>query len=108
VAAVLNEIAQKSKVKIVLEEKLLPYKKEVVAVSELLGIDKFALASEGRFVATVSPQHVKKALKILQKFNPEAKIIGQVIKGRGLYLQTELGSLRPIETPRGKLVPRIC
>jgi len=107
-AANLNEIAQKSKVKIVLDEKTLPYKKEVVAMTELLGLDKFSLASEGRFIATVPEENIKKTLKILQKFNPEAKVIGRAERGRGVFVRTELGGLRKIEVPRGKLVPRIC
>lgn len=107
-AANLNEIAEKSKVKIVLDEKALPYKKEVVAVTELLGLDKFSLASEGRFIGTVSEKNIKKALEILRKYNKEAKIIGKVMVGRGVYLQTDLGGLRKIENPRGKLIPRIC
>jgi len=95
-------------VKIVLDEKLLPYKKEVVAVTELLGLDKFSLASEGRFIATVPEKNIKKVLTMLKKFNPEAKIIGRVERGRGLYVKTELGGLRIVEVPRGKLIPRIC
>lgn len=107
-AANLNEIADKSKVKVILDENILPYKKEVVAMTELLGLDKFSLASEGRFIATVAPRDIKKALAILNKFNKEAKVIGRVEKGRGVYLKTELGGLRKIEVPRGKLIPRIC
>ena len=107
-AANLNEIASKSKVKIILDEEVLPYKKETVAVTELLGLDKFSLASEGRFVASVSEKNVKKVLNILRKFNPEAKVIGRVEKGKGVFLRTELGGLRQIEVPRGKLIPRIC
>ena len=107
-AANLNEISEKSRVKIVLDEKLLPYKKEVVAVTELLGLDKFSLASEGRFIATVPEKNIKKVLTMLKKFNPEAKIIGRVERGRGLYVKTELGGLRIVEVPRGKLIPRIC
>ncbi len=107
-AANIVEMAEKSKVKIVLDEETLPYKKEVVAVSELLGIDIFSLASEGRFIAAVSPKYKGQALAILRKFNPEAKIIGQAKKGSGVYLKTKLGSYRPIEMPKGKLIPRIC
>lgn len=107
-AAVLNEMADKAKVKFVLEEDSLPFKKETRAISELLGIDKFSFPSEGRFVATVSLGNAQKALKILQKFNKTAKIIGRVEKGRGVYLATNLGSLKKIEVPRGKLIPRIC
>lgn len=107
-AANIVEMADKSKVKIVLDEKTLPYKKETVAVSELLGIDIFALASEGRFIAAVSPKNVDKTLGILKKFNKEAKIIGHAETGSGVYLKTKLSALRPIEMPKGKLIPRIC
>lgn len=121
-SAILNEMAEKAKVKIILDEKLLPFKKETTAVSELLGIDIFSLASEGRFVAAVSEENVDKVLKILKKFNNppagEAKVIGRVEKldsrlrgndKRGkVFLRTNFGSTRPIEVSRGKLIPRIC
>ena len=107
-AANLVEMAEKSRVKVILDEKKLPYKKEVIAVTELLGLDIFSLASEGRFVASVSAKNVKRSLKILKTFNKEAKIIGKTEKGSGVYLRTNLGSLRKIEMPRGKLIPRIC
>ncbi|EKE25539.1 MAG: hypothetical protein ACD_5C00127G0009, partial [uncultured bacterium] len=107
-AANIVEIAEKSKVKIILEEELLPYKKETKAISGLLGIDFLSFASEGRFIASLPEKDAKKVVTILKKFNPEAKIIGRVEKGKGVYLKTVMNSLRPIEMPRGKLVPRIC
>lgn len=107
-AANIIEIADKSKVKIILDENLLPFKKETIAISELLGIDVLSFASEGRFIAAVSHKNVKKILAILRKYNKGAKIIGQAERGRGVYLKTTLGGLRPIEMPKGKLVPRIC
>lgn len=112
-ASNLVEMAEKSNVKVILDEKTLPYKKETRAVSDLLGIDIFSLASEGRFIASVSPRNVKKVLKILQKFNEEAKVIGRASRPKnkkevGVFLKTELGSLRSIEMPKGKLIPRIC
>ncbi len=107
-AANLAEMAQKSNVKIILSEEFLPFKKEAIALSELLGIDIFSFPSEGRFVAAVSSKNADKVVKILKKFNKEAKIIGRTEKGKGVYLKTKLGGLRPIEMPRGKLIPRIC
>jgi len=107
-AANINEIAKKSNVKIILDEKQLPYKKEVVALTELLGLDIFNLPSEGRFIASVSQENTELALNKLKKFNQEAKIIGQVETGEGVFLKTKLNSLRKIEMPRGKLIPRIC
>ena len=88
-AANLVEMAQKSKVKIVLEESALPYKKETVAISELLGIDIFSLASEGRFIAAVSLRNAGKVLKVLKKYNSKAEIIGKAGKGKGVYLRTK-------------------
>jgi hydrogenase expression/formation protein HypE len=66
------------------------------------------LASEGRFIAAVSPKNSGKVLKILKRFNKEAKIIGHADGGKGVFLKTALGSFRPIEMPKGKLIPRIC
>ena len=108
VAAVLNEMAEKSKTRFVLEENNLLFAKETIALSGLLGIDKFSFPSEGRFVGTVAKKDAEKVIKILGKFNKEAKIIGVVLKGNGVWLKTKLGSEKKIEVPRGKLIPRIC
>jgi len=107
-SAILNEMADKARVKFVLAEKNLPFCRETAALSELLGIDKFAFPSEGRFIATVSKKNAAKVLNRLRKFNPSAKIIGRVEKGRGVFLETNLSVLKRIEVPRGKLIPRIC
>lgn len=107
-AAVLNEMADKARVKIVLDEKTLPFQKETVAISELLGIDKFSFASEGRFVAAVAGKEALKVVKILRRYNKKARIIGSVERGRGVWLKTSLDNLKRIEIPQGKLVPRIC
>jgi len=108
VAANITEMAEKGRVKIILEEEKIPFKKEVLGLANLLGIDPFILPSEGRFIATVKKEFANKAVKILQKFNKEAAIIGQVTKGRGVFLKTKIGSLKPIVMPEGKLIPRIC
>jgi len=108
VAANINEIADKSKVKIILDEDKLPYKKDVIALTELLGIELFNLPSEGRFIAAVSEKNTDQALKKLHEFNPEAKVIGKCVEGEGVFLKTKLGSERRIEEPKGKLIPRIC
>lgn len=107
-AANINEIAEKSEVKIILNEEQLPYKKEVMALADLLGIDIFHLPAEGRFIAAVSPDNTNKVLRKLKKFNPQTKIIGKVEKGKGVYLKTRFSVLKKIEMPIGKLIPRIC
>lgn len=107
-AANITEMAEKSKVKIILEEEKMPFKEEVLAISDMLGIDPFVLPSEGRFIAGVKNKYAQKAVKILKKFNKEATIIGEVAKGQGVFLKTKIGSLKPIIMPEGKLIPRIC
>lgn len=107
-ASVLNEMAEKARVKFVLSENNLPFKRDTVALSELLGIDKFSFPSEGRFLATVNKKDAPKVIAELKMFNKEAKIIGSVEKGKGVFLKTNLGGLKKIENPRGKLIPRIC
>ncbi len=107
-AANIVEMAEKGRVKIVLEEEKIPFKKETLALTSLLGIDPFTLPSEGRFIAGVRGRYALKAVKILQKFNKEATIIGEVKKGRRVFLKTKIGSLKPILMPEGKLIPRIC
>lgn len=107
-AANIAEIAEKSKVKIILEEEKIPFKKEIIALTNLLGIDPFILPSEGRFIAAVKKDFAEKAVKILRKFNKEAAIIGSAEKGRGVFLKTTIGSFKPIVMPEGKLIPRIC
>lgn len=110
IAAVLNEMAEKSKVKIILDEKKIPVKKETCAISNLLGIDKYSLASEGRFVAGVKSKNVHKALAILEKFNKDACIIGEVNgmkSGRGVFIKGLTGE-KKLNVPEGILIPRIC
>lgn len=107
IAAVLNEMAEKSNVKIILDEKNIPIKREVKAVCELLGLSVYEIACEGRFVCGVKKEHAGDALKILKKFNPDAAVIGEVVSGSGVFVQTIVG-MRHLEVPRGKLIPRIC
>lgn len=107
-AANIVEMAKKSKVKIILEEENLPYKKETKAISEFLGINIHSFASEGRFIAAVSAKNVNKVLQALKEYDSKAKVIGKVNNGKGVFSKTKLGSLLPIEMPKGKLIPRIC
>lgn len=107
-AANIVEMADKGKVKIILDEDNIPFSREALAISNTLGIDPFILPSEGRFIASVKREYAEKAVKLLQKFNKKAAIIGEVTGGRGVFLKTKIGSLKAISMPEGKLIPRIC
>ena len=107
IASTLNELADKSKVQIIIDEEKIPIKKETIAITNILGIDPLTLACEGRIVLVVSSDTEKKVLSILQKKDPDATTIGEVKKGEKVILKTKIGK-RFLDNPRGVGVPRIC
>ncbi len=106
-SAVLNELADKNKAQILIEEELIPVKKEVRALTEILGIDFYPLACEGRFACVCSGKDSAAVLKKLKKFNSSASIIGEVKHGKGVIVQTKFGK-KKLNAPSGNIVPRIC
>lgn len=112
VATTLNEIAESSKLGIIIQEKCIPLSRQVRAASELLGIDPLYIANEGVALLVVSPQDEKKILGLLRK-NPlgkNARVIGAVtnkFKSR-VILQTNFGTQRIIDMLTADPLPRIC
>jgi len=112
IAAVLNEIADDSKVTIVIDESTLPATPAVRAACDYLGLDLLHVANEGRFVAVVAPDAVDTALTTLRAlpFCDNCTCIGTIQPRErfGVLAQTTIGGLRPVEVPPGRLLPRIC
>ncbi|MEK6946546.1 MAG: hydrogenase expression/formation protein HypE [Nanoarchaeota archaeon] len=106
-AAVLNEIAEKEKMQFIIYEEQVPLMNEVRALTEILGIEVYSLACEGRFLCICSPEHEKKVLEELKKFNPMATTIGEVKEGKDVVVQTKFGK-KILSMPSGNIVPRIC
>ena len=89
---------------LVIEEEKIPVKKEVRAVTEMLGLNLYELACEGRFVCiTNKPDEV---VEILRRYDSDASVIGTV-SGEKVIIQTSVGK-RFLQKPTGNLVPRIC
>ncbi len=65
-ASALNEIAPAAKVRIQIEEKLVPVREDVRSACEILGLDPLHVACEGRFVAFVSAKDADRALALMQ------------------------------------------
>lgn len=108
--SVLNEIAKASKIGIKIYEKEIPIKKEVASSCELLGLDYLNMANEGKVVFFVDSKKAKDILLRLKK-NPlakKARIIGKVVKGREVFLETNLGVKRILPLLEGEALPRIC
>ena len=109
-ASSLNEIAKKCGKGIMVFEYKIPFKKEVKGIGDILGIDVFSLASEGRLVCVASKEKSEKVLNHLRKYNKYASVIGEIsgeVDERDVVIQTKYGK-RLLPEPSGNLVPRIC
>lgn len=106
-AAILNEFSTKAGLQIAIDEDHVPMKREVRALTEVLGIDVYSLACEGRFVCVATAKNASSVLADLQKYNESAAIIGEIIEGNGVRIQTQFGG-RMLSMPSGNIVPRIC
>ncbi len=106
-ASVLNEIAQKEKKQLTIIEESIPLLGEVRALTEILGIDAYSLACEGRFVCICSAKHADAAVEKLRVFNTMACVVGEVQDGSDVIVQTRFGK-KILSMPSGNIVPRIC
>ncbi|HLE29736.1 MAG TPA: hydrogenase expression/formation protein HypE [Anaerolineales bacterium] len=111
-AAVLNELAAASQAGIDFEERRVPVRAEVHAACEMLGLDPFYVANEGKLVA-IAPEAHAEALLAAMRAHPlgrEAALIGRVTAEHpGLVAaRTLIGSSRVVDLPAGELLPRIC
>jgi len=112
IAGALNDWANKSDISIILEEDKIPIKKQVNAICEMLGLDSYAIASEGRALISVDPNRAEAILdKIrLTSIGKDAEIIG-VVKSENpkkVLLNTIVGGTRFVDMPLGEPIPRIC
>ena len=111
-SAVLHEWAQASKVSFIVEEERIPIKEPVLGLCELLGLEPYHLASEGRIVIAVKEEDANKVLDVLKYKNLEGfSVIGRAVsseKKPEVLLKTPYGTYRYLEPPAGELLPRIC
>jgi hydrogenase expression/formation protein HypE len=111
-AAVLNELADSSKVGIEFDERKVPIRPEVNAACEMLGLDPFYIANEGKLVAIVEEDVAEKVLNAMRghEYGKDSVIIGRVVDEHpGLVTaKTSIGGMRVVDVPAGELLPRIC
>jgi hydrogenase expression/formation protein HypE len=112
IAGALNDWAKKSNVGILLEEDKVILKRQVKAICEMLGLDPYAIASEGRALMSVDSDKADEILKKIRstKIGKEAVIIGEVNSNhpRKVLLNTLVGGTRFVDMPIGENIPRIC
>jgi hydrogenase expression/formation protein HypE len=110
-ASALHEMAEKSKVGIILNETEIPVAAPVRAASELLGIDPLHVANEGKAVLGVRPDAADAVLRALRAhpLGRDAAIIGSSVDERigAVILDTGFGR-RLVAELEGEPLPRIC
>jgi len=111
-SSTLNEIAARSSVGMVLEERAIPIREEVRGACEMLGLDPLYVANEGKLVAIVAPGDAEKLLHAMLRhpLGQNAHIMGTVIsEDPGLVvMRTTLGTTRIVDMLSGDQLPRIC
>lgn len=110
-SSALHEMAGKSGVGIVLEEQRVPVAPAVRAAAELVGVDPFCVANEGKAVLGVRADAVDAVLAALRRhaLGREASLVGRCVAERpgSVILETGFGRRLLVE-PEGELLPRIC
>jgi hydrogenase expression/formation protein HypE len=111
VASALHEMAEKSRVGVVVDEQAVPVAETVRAAAELLGIDPLHVANEGKALLGVRPEAVDAVLTALRAHpqGRDAVTIGRCVGERigSVVLDTGFGR-RLVTEPDGELLPRIC
>jgi len=112
IAGALNDWANKSNVSITIDEETVPIKKQVVAMCDMLGLDIYAMACEGRALLSVYSKEAENILNRIKatEIGKEAAIIGEVDveNPKKVLLKTSVGGTRFIDMPLGEAIPRIC
>jgi hydrogenase expression/formation protein HypE len=111
VASALHEMAAKSGVGVVVREAAVPISPSVRSVADLLGLDPFHIANEGKAIIGIAPARAAAVLAAIRAhaLGREAAIVGECTAehaGR-IVLDTGLGR-RLLTEPEGEPLPRIC
>jgi hydrogenase expression/formation protein HypE len=111
-SSALNEIAATSGVGMVLDEPAIPIPGPVRAACEMLGLDPFHVANEGKLVAIVPAESTAAVLAAMRALpeGAEAAVIGSVVAAHAamVTIRTLVGSERIMDMLVGEQLPRIC
>ncbi|MFX1239096.1 MAG: hydrogenase expression/formation protein HypE [Promethearchaeota archaeon] len=112
IAAALNDWANKSNVSVLIEEEKVPIKKQVKAICDMLGLDPYNIACEGRALLSVNPARADDILEVIKNtaIGKGAEIIGtvQAENPKKVFMKTLVGGTRFVDMPLGEPIPRIC
>ena len=109
-ASALNEVHLATNLGIRIFEEKIPIRPDVKAACELLGIDPYYLASEGRALIVAEKSKAKEIVRFLQdNGEADARVIGEVSRGtKGVIVKTAAGGQRLLDFSYSFSLPRIC
>jgi hydrogenase expression/formation protein HypE len=105
----LVEIGEGAHLPFRIREEAVPVREEVRGACEILGLEPFSVANEGRFIAFVPEGEAERARATL---GGDAVVIGSVESPSHeppfVRVETALGTTRILDLPSGEQLPRIC
>jgi hydrogenase expression/formation protein HypE len=108
----LVEVAETAGLGVAIDEGAVAVRDDVSAACEILGLDPFHVANEGRFLAFVAPGDAERALAVLRRHGVSAGagVIGAVNAGPAgrVTCRGPIGATRVIDMLSGEQLPRIC
>jgi hydrogenase expression/formation protein HypE len=112
VASALNEIAERSRAGIRIDESRIPIRADVQGACEILGLDPLYVANEGKLLAFVPPDEAERVLAAMRTHaqGTESTIIGEVVTDHPqiVVMRTRIGGNRIVDMLSGEQLPRIC
>ena len=112
IATILAEISALMNLGILIDEKSIPVREQVIGICEVYGFNPLYLANEGKVLMIVAPESAELAVKLMQQhpIGKDAQVIGKVT-GRNpgkVLLKSMIGGTRIIDKLAGEQLPRIC
>ncbi len=112
----LHELALLAGLSLEIVEESLVVKPEVLALSEILGIDPLSMANEGKLLAVVRRGDEDRALAAMRghPYGRDAALVGRVVGATPeagsarVRMRTATGGIRVLGRPSGEKLPRIC
>ncbi|MBK8809207.1 MAG: hydrogenase expression/formation protein HypE [Acidobacteria bacterium] len=112
IASALNEIAKASRVGIRIYDDKIPVPPVVRGACEMLGLDPYYVANEGKLLAIVPRESADQVVERmrLNEFGRDSVVIGEVVDDHAgmVVARTVFGSTRVVDMQLGEQLPRIC
>jgi hydrogenase expression/formation protein HypE len=96
----LYEIAQASRVGMIVEKEKIILSEHVEKICSMFGMDPYISISEGTLLATCRPEKITDALEVLRNKGIDAAVIGETTDEAGTVHLIEKGIRRELEHPR--------